>query len=353
MKIVLLYFFVLISFTTKSQIKINYKAIPNFDFEFHNKIIRDTNITNNFDFEKSGINNLWDFSNLPDGTLDTIYYLNPNQTPYFDTFPTSNLVRYFHDEIFGDQYYYLKFDTTSLNMLGSYSLVFDISNKNTINHFKPLKNRFKFPIEKGSGFDFEYNVKSPIFNNPSWALGYDSVYIKSHFNIRSKFIASGLIKLNTGTFPCLLEEIIQNSIDSSYSSDTCKNCPWISKVSGWGYGHAFHWYISNSTEPVATFYESLFNNIITIRIDSIKLSSVNNNIILGFNVFPNPANNTLFIENNLSQTSNYIISNMLGQQMQEGDLKKEIDISSLISGIYFLKITAANNETKTVKFIKQ
>ncbi len=71
------------------------------------------------------------------------------------------------------------------------------------------------------------------------------------------------------------------------------------------------------------------------------------------NMYPNPATEKLFIENNLAQNSNYIITNLLGQEIDKGLLKSEIDISHLLNGVYVLKIFGINNQTQVFKFIKQ
>jgi len=345
--------FLLMLNNLKAQVKLTNKSIPTFDNKFYAKIIKDTVITNNFQFEKSGTNNLWDFSNLAYGSLDTIYYLNPKQTPYFDTFPTSNLVRYFHDDFYGDQFYYLKRDSMSLSIVGSYSIIFGITNKNTTNHFIPEYNWFQFPTEKGNEFERIYNVKSPTYKRPPWAA-YDSVYIKSYINNQSKFVASGFIKLNSGTFPCLLEEVTQNSIDSTYSSDTCKNCPWVPDINGWGYGRSFNWYISNSIEPVATFHESLFNyNKIIVRTDSIKLSSVSDINNLNFNIYPNPASSKLFIENMYLKNSSYVITDVSGREILKDKLQSEINIEDLQQGIYIINLYSNNELYGRKRFVKQ
>lgn len=75
-----------------------------------------------------------------------------------------------------------------------------------------------------------------------------------------------------------------------------------------------------------------------------------------FKVYPNPVNNTLFINNDInSALSKVNIVNQLGQVVLTTDTKLEtgINVSELSNGIYFAQISAENNlEYKTVKFIK-
>lgn len=87
-----------------------------------------------------------------------------------------------------------------------------------------------------------------------------------------------------------------------------------------------------------------------IRKKYTSVPSINSNVI---KIFPNPANEKLFIESNLEKNSNYIITNLLGQEMDKGFLKSEIDISNLPNGVYFIEIVNANYQTQVLKFVKQ
>ena len=77
---------------------------------------------------------------------------------------------------------------------------------------------------------------------------------------------------------------------------------------------------------------------------------INSNVI---KIFPNPATEKLFIENNGTQSSNFIITNLLGQEMDKGFLKSEIDICNLPKGVYVLKIVNDKNQMQAIKFVKQ
>jgi hypothetical protein len=72
-------------------------------------------------------------------------------------------------------------------------------------------------------------------------------------------------------------------------------------------------------------------------------------------VYPNPANDVLFIKRNdfsASEKINYSITDLLGRTVIENALyDQSIDISALQDGIYFIKITEGLN-TSTTKFIK-
>ena len=87
-----------------------------------------------------------------------------------------------------------------------------------------------------------------------------------------------------------------------------------------------------------------------IRKKYTSVPQINSNLV---KIYPNPATEKLFIENNGAQSSNYIITNLLGQEMDKGFLKSEIDICNLPKGVYVLKIVNDKNQIQAIKFVKQ
>ena len=73
--------------------------------------------------------------------------------------------------------------------------------------------------------------------------------------------------------------------------------------------------------------------------------AVEENEIGGFNIYPNPTNNIIFVQtmctSSLPSITEYRITNMIGQTIMSGQIASEnqqIDVSSLSKGIYFIKI---------------
>ncbi|MBR9913482.1 MAG: T9SS type A sorting domain-containing protein [Algicola sp.] len=72
-----------------------------------------------------------------------------------------------------------------------------------------------------------------------------------------------------------------------------------------------------------------------------------------FVIYPNPVKgSTLFVKLPNGVDSSFRIINMLGQTMMQGDSVKEINVSNLKSGMYFIEVNDGD-ETLTKKFIKQ
>ena len=75
-----------------------------------------------------------------------------------------------------------------------------------------------------------------------------------------------------------------------------------------------------------------------------------NNLAIAMCVFPNPTHETLFIKSD-AQVQSYQIVTLLGQTVQRGNATKEIDVTNLAAGTYFLSVQAEEGN-KVMKFIK-
>ncbi|NRA92960.1 MAG: T9SS type A sorting domain-containing protein [Psychroserpens sp.] len=76
---------------------------------------------------------------------------------------------------------------------------------------------------------------------------------------------------------------------------------------------------------------------------------------LSFNVFPNPANNILYINSNISRSFQIEILNTLGQTILSQNYNNSsitIDLSFFSKGLYFLKINSEDDKLQTIKFVK-
>jgi fibronectin-binding autotransporter adhesin len=80
-----------------------------------------------------------------------------------------------------------------------------------------------------------------------------------------------------------------------------------------------------------------------------KVIALNNDSKTALSVYPNPADEMLFVSTNQNKDMPYFLTNMLGQVVKTGVINTQatLDISSLISGTYFIKCNDVY-----VKFVK-
>jgi len=106
---------------------------------------------------------------------------------------------------------------------------------------------------------------------------------------------------------------------------------------------------NNLLEYEKTFYDALVNGWVaeetkTYYYNSIKnaATSNNQNKTSDFYIYPNPATDCIYFSIRPEINSNYIIYNLLGEVVAQGDFESpSISISQLTSGTYFIKV--ANN----------
>ncbi|GDX48224.1 hypothetical protein LBMAG25_10420 [Bacteroidota bacterium] len=73
-----------------------------------------------------------------------------------------------------------------------------------------------------------------------------------------------------------------------------------------------------------------------------------------FEIYPNPTNSTLFIKTAYLSSFQFSIINAMGQVIMQGRLNdNSIDVSSLQSGIYFVRLKDENGQWFNSKFIKE
>jgi hypothetical protein len=84
----------------------------------------------------------------------------------------------------------------------------------------------------------------------------------------------------------------------------------------------------------------------------LQIYSINNLI----NIYPNPASNTISLSiNGISNCKNSTITiqNTLGETIKKIPFSKDISVSDLAEGCYFIQVTLQTEETYKAKFIKQ
>ena len=117
---------------------------------------------------------------------------------------------------------------------------------------------------------------------------------------------------------------------------------------------------NSSSLPNGVYFFSLNTKDSTLTKKGIKQAGVGINQIVGEStnlfIYPNPAINIISL--NVSDIVNYqnaaiAIQNSLGQTIKKLSFTKNIDVSDLLAGCYFLQITLVNAKSYKTKFIKQ
>lgn len=336
-----------------AQVVLTHRDIPAIGTKIIYTKIQDSTSLNNFIFDKTGTDNFWDFSKLPSNYSDTLLISGRDSSPFIQEFNETEWVVSPENSNFFKFYSYYKVNTSGLYSLGYTGNLWPCP------LYQPLK--YKKPYRF---------IKLPAYYPMNWQ---DTAYLQTQNYLNSlndttfcdqftfsykEIVASGQIKLQFGNFEAFLLKSNSTYFDTSRIKE--QNGEWRNEVNVMGGGNCtYFWFCKNSTSPVAQvilncstgipeYIHYQMNNYANLK--SLDIEDISS---LKTNIYPNPATEKLFIENNLAKNSVYTITNLLGQEMDKGVLKSEIDISHLLNGVYLLKIVSTNNQTQVFKFIKQ
>ncbi|CAM4004478.1 M43 family zinc metalloprotease [Flavobacterium sinopsychrotolerans] len=123
------------------------------------------------------------------------------------------------------------------------------------------------------------------------------------------------------------------------------------------YGNGSYTITTPTGEIIATGGEFGESESKSFRIGSLSTANVEN--LNSVYLYPNPTSNILnvVVENKLETPEAYTIINTLGQIMKSKKIEStdnlQINVSNLSQGIYFLKLSKSQSETKTIRFIKK
>jgi beta-glucanase (GH16 family) len=93
----------------------------------------------------------------------------------------------------------------------------------------------------------------------------------------------------------------------------------------------------------------------TMQVDYVRVYQETNALpeetVASLSLFPNPAKDVVTIDTD-AEVLAYTISNLQGEELLFGD-SKEINVDTLIPGIYFVQVTLAGGVESTVRFVKK
>ena len=110
--------------------------------------------------------------------------------------------------------------------------------------------------------------------------------------------------------------------------------------------------------PVAKGYYETSIEIVTdiatqtipVKINETIYTGVDENLAASFEVYPNPMNNTLYINGDVQDVT---IFNAVGQQVLFVESRNEINVEDLSDGMYFVRISDKNGNSMVKKIVKK
>ncbi|MGZ3941612.1 MAG: T9SS type A sorting domain-containing protein, partial [Bacteroidia bacterium] len=237
----------------------------------------------------AGANQTWNFSGLsltPGGSLNVV---SPNSTPCASSFPSANWAE--------------NIPTPAVNYYVLSSSQLEVVAEN-------------IPSACSGGSSITYSdtkivLKFPMTYNSSFSDGY--VSSAGSGTVTTTYDGYGTLIVPTGTLTNVVRIKIVDGSSTSYEWLTTGN-PWYPAV------------LAQSNATI------LFSN------PAVNVSEIKNDII--FRMYPNPANDKLFIEAPVSERQEVFVYNVNGQMLLSKKISgnEEIDLASVSEGVYSINI---------------
>ena len=109
-------------------------------------------------------------------------------------------------------------------------------------------------------------------------------------------------------------------------------------------------YVKGYVETSIVVISDLASQYISVKINEEIISGVDENLAASFEVYPNPMNNTLYINGDVQDVT---IFNAVGQQVLFVEKMNEINVESLSEGLYFVRISDKRGNSVVKKIVKR
>jgi agmatine/peptidylarginine deiminase len=103
-------------------------------------------------------------------------------------------------------------------------------------------------------------------------------------------------------------------------------------------------------ETSIVIISDLASQYITVKINEEIISGVDENLAASFEVYPNPMNNTLYINGDVQYVT---IFNAVGQQVLFVENRNEINVEDLSEGLYFVRVSDMKGNSVVKKIVKR
>ncbi len=297
----------------------------------------------------AGTNQIWTYSSLLKKDSAMNAYISPNSTPYFSTFSTANICTQSLPASASSYYTYVDNQTNASYLLGFEST--------------SLKDTYA-TMWQNSYYPFTYLDSYP--SNPVSVLQSGSSYfIHSTGYDTLTADAYGTLVLEGLTYSQALRiNLHYTTIDSIFIGSAFSSTSLDKQIE-------YLWYDASYRDALFTIADDITNHSQTVQFHRNPKSVSEGCMTTGIEqvanskeqvtIYPNPATNTITIENpkivgsSSRQEAVIEISNMQGQVVKtlaSTSSKTNIDVSTFPSGVYFVKVkTEIGIEVK--KFIKE
>ena len=302
-----------------------------------------------FHFQRIGTGLIWDLTQVPYSSYDSVIYLDPASTPYGSNFPTANL----SVGMGADGYGYIYFNDNYSHLIGIAS---DAGYGIMPVPLNPPLVLFNFPYTYGSNINS--TAKAVVKGTGAqFGMPFDSVKLVSTIITQRSVDAWGTLILRCGTYEgSLLEKTITNRIDSAFAKVIFLG--WV-PIPGFPITEtdtAYNWFTGESTHPYVTisYDTSGVSTGGSFYAGDITSSKNTHFSAASLSIYPNPVKDQAQLRAS-TPIKNITIYNMQAQFISKKEIKSAsatLNLEGLKPGVYLLRVEMTDGSSTNLRFIK-
>lgn len=274
----------------------------------------------------SGANQTWNYSSLDSFRTDTITFLPPAGSPFAANFPDANVYGLL-DEAHA---YFVK------NGSGLYADGVAAAFIGTIDN-NPNERVIMFPMTMGNSFNDTSKMSITMASSPM--PGVDSMRSETTKHKTATADAWGTITTPGGTFSAIRVMSVEYTVDSTFLHTT--GAGWSFDNESYDTNYVYQWWAKGQYMPVMSMDSSTFGGGKSISFIMPHPTSVKEYAKLNASVYPNPANDVLYIRSQSAKVS-YAIYDMKGvliRQQSNVSGNTHVPVADLSAGTYLYSVT--------------
>jgi len=306
-----------------------------------------------------GTGQVWDFTSLATQAYDTMWFMNPAQTPYPDAYPAANIaVRIWLE----NAYYYLQNNAQEMASLGGVMEIEELGGLTVLSAITPKEVIAAFPMNYLDNYteSFVQEIRAP---NPDTSLGVDSIWIKMYTTKTTIVDAWGTVTIPLGSYEALRVRENKTMVDSIFGFMFGS---WMLLDIDGDIDEVYSWW----TDAPNIGYPAVELNVDTETGFADDIFFLTQEPVYGIGepamagivmaIFPNPALDHLTIRYRMPDAGYRMIDlysiegrkirELVNESMPAGTHEMEMDVSDLPAGVYFVRVQA-DNAVQTRKLV--
>ncbi len=313
------------------------------------------------DLGTPGTDKTWDFTMLNNTGMYQYFFQDVANTPFAASFPNANLAI---DIVGTGFFFYLHKSPTALNAVGQAGDLLGTGNDIAL-LLNPYDKIIEFPSTYLSAYNSTMSYDQTIYYNQNvQGFQVDSIRMKSIEEKTSVVDAWGTVTTIEGSFPSIRQKTKIEKTDTVWGLvNTGMSTMWVEFETDFNIDDDYSWFANGIGMPIVEVkYDTATNGaikaswVLTTLTRNDNDDIVNGNSELPINIYPNPAQDFVYINAPKYTQAAASLYDCLGKLIETYEFNNyqqiAIPVQNLKNGVYMLDVNVDGNKTSH-KFLKK